>query len=106
MEVLTLVPNRGGFAPGQRGSIELWEDVLKPAGINLHWAPFETERLHEILYAPGHQFEKAAEMLKAYRERMDLVDHLDDYDAVFVYREAALLGPHSSKRKSRGAESP
>jgi L-malate glycosyltransferase len=99
MEVLTLVPNRAGFAPGQRGSIELWEDVLKPAGINLHWAPFESERLHEILYAPGRQFEKAAEMVKAYRERMDLITHLDDYDAVFVYREAALLGPAFFEKK-------
>ncbi|MFY9621673.1 MAG: glycosyltransferase [Pyrinomonadaceae bacterium] len=99
MEVLTLVPNRAGFAPGQRGSIELWEDVLKPAGINLHWAPFETERLHEILYAPGHQFQKAAEMVKAYRDRMEVVDNLDDYDAVFVYREAALLGPAFFEKK-------
>jgi len=93
MEVLTLVPNRLGFAPGQRGSIELWEDVLKPAGINLHWAPFETERLREILYRPGQQIEKAAEMMKAYRERLRLLGSVKDYDAVFVYREAALLGP-------------
>ncbi len=51
MEVLTLIPNRYGFAPGQRGSIELWEKVLAPEGIRLHWAPFESERLREILYA-------------------------------------------------------
>lgn len=93
MEVLTLIPNRYGFAPGQRGSIELWEQVLKPAGIRLHWAPFETERLREILYKPGHTFEKAAEMLRGYVERVRLLGRLDDYDAVFVYREAALLGP-------------
>ncbi len=93
MEVLTLIPNRYGFAPGQRGSIELWERVLEPAGIHLHWAPFETERLREILYTPGHQFEKAREMMRGYIERLRLMKKLDDYDAVFVYREAALLGP-------------
>ncbi|HEX8559472.1 MAG TPA: glycosyltransferase family 4 protein [Pyrinomonadaceae bacterium] len=93
MEVLTLIPNRYGFAPGQRGSIELWEQVLKPEGIRLHWAPFETERLREILYTPGHTFEKAAEMLRGYVERVKLLRRLEDYDAVFVYREAALLGP-------------
>ena len=32
MEVLTLIPNRYGFAPGQRGSIELWEKVLARKG--------------------------------------------------------------------------
>lgn len=93
MEVLTLIPNRHGFTPGQRASIELWERVLKPAGINLHWAPFETERLHEILYKTGHNFEKAKEMVRSYAERLRLLKKLNDYDAVFVYREAALLGP-------------
>jgi glycosyltransferase involved in cell wall biosynthesis len=99
MEVLTLVPNRIGFAPGQRGSIELWEDVLKPAGINLHWAPFESEGLSEILYQPGHQVEKAIEMIRAYRKRMLLLERVEDYDAVFVYREAALLGPAFFEKK-------
>lgn len=93
MEVLTLIPNRYGFAPGQRGSIELWEKVLAPEGIRLHWAPFESERLREILYTPGRTFEKAAEMARGYVERLKLLKRLDDYDAVFVYREAALLGP-------------
>ncbi len=93
MEVLTLIPNRYGFAPGQRGSIELWEKVLAPEGIRLHWAPFESERLREILYTPGRTFEKAAEMARGYVERVKLLKRLDDYDAVFVYREAALLGP-------------
>lgn len=93
MEVLTLIPNRYGFAPGQRGSIELWERVLKPAGVNLHWAPFESERLREILYKPGLQLEKAREMVRGYVERVRLLKRLKEFDAVFVYREAALLGP-------------
>lgn len=93
MEVLALVPSKPGYSPGQRGSIELWERVLEPAGIHLHWAPFETERLREILYQPKLRFEKAREMVRGYVERLDLLKHLDDYDAVFVYREAALLGP-------------
>lgn len=93
MQVLTLIPNRYGYAPGQRGSIELWERVLKPAGIHLHYAPFETERLREILYQPGYHLAKAAEMIRGYARRLGLLRHLNDYDAVFVYREAALLGP-------------
>ena len=48
MEVLALIPNQYGYAPGQRGSIELWDKVLAPAGINIHYAPFETPRLHEV----------------------------------------------------------
>ncbi len=93
MNVLTLIPNQYGFSPGQRSSIELWERVLKPAGINIHYAPFESARLRQILYQSGHQLEKAAEMLRGYVERLRLLRNLQDYDAVFVYREAALLGP-------------
>jgi glycosyltransferase involved in cell wall biosynthesis len=93
MKVLTLVPSQKGYSPGQRGSIELWEKILAPAGIELVYAPFETEKLRKILHANGHNLSKASEMLKAYANRLKLLQDLDEYDAVFVYREAALLGP-------------
>ncbi|MEP6900472.1 MAG: glycosyltransferase family 4 protein [Actinomycetota bacterium] len=93
MRVLTLVPHQKGHAPGQRGSIELWEKILAPEGITLDYAPFESEKLHEILYKSGNYMAKAFEMIKGYADRIGLLKRLGDYDAVFVYREAALLGP-------------
>jgi len=93
MRVLALVPSQKGHSPGQRGSIELWEKVLAPEGIELVYAPFETDKLREILYQPGRQLAKVAETLKGYSERLGLLKRLEEYDAVFVYREAALLGP-------------
>lgn len=93
MNVLTLTPSKYGFSPGQRSSIELWERVLEPAGIHLHYAPFETDRLREVLYRPGHLTTKTIEMLHAYVQRLRLLGDMDRFDAVFVYREAALLGP-------------
>jgi glycosyltransferase involved in cell wall biosynthesis len=93
MRVLALVPSQKGHSPGQRGSIELWESVLADNGIEVVYAPFETEKLREILYLSGRQMTKASEMIKAYADRLKLLRTLDDFDAVFVYREAALLGP-------------
>ena len=93
MRVLCLIPSQLGHSPGQRGSIELWERVLKPEGIELVFAPFETEKLQSILYQSGRQFSKAVETIRGYVDRIKLVRNIDDYDAVFVYREAALLGP-------------
>lgn len=93
MEVLALVPSKHGYSPGQRSSIELWESVLEPKGIHIHYAPFETDRLREILYHRGRHVSKATEMMRAYFHRLKLLRDLDRYDAVFVYREAALLGP-------------
>ncbi len=93
MRVLTLVPNQKGYAPGQRGSIELWEDILKPEGIELVYAPFETDRLREILHQAGKSAAKVFEMMRGYAKRLKLLQSLDEFDAVFIYREAALLGP-------------
>src|SRR5437764_1322825 len=99
MRVLTLVPNQLGHSPGQRGSIELWEKILRPAGIELDFAPFETQKLRQILYASGNRFGKAFEMVRSYANRIKLLRDLDDYDAVFVYREAALFGPAFLERQ-------
>ncbi len=41
-------------------------------------------------------------MIRAFVDRIGLLKRLDDYDAVFVYREAALLGPaYLEKRIAR-----
>ena len=93
MRVLTLVPSQKGYSPGQRGSIELWEDILKPEGIELIYAPFETDKLREILHKAGNTSTKVFEMIRGYANRIKLLQNLDEFDAVFVYREAALLGP-------------
>jgi len=93
MRVLALVPSQLNHSPGQRGSIELWGKILKPAGIELDFVPFETKRLEQILYTSGNQIGKATEMLRGYASRLRLLQNLDDYDAVFIYREAALFGP-------------
>lgn len=98
MRVLALVPHQTGFAPGQRGSIELWAEVLGEAGITLEFDPFESERLHGFLYASGRRLEKAAEMARGYLRRFQSLGRLDEYDAVFIYREAALLGPAMLER--------
>ena len=93
MKVLTLVPYQKGYAPGQRGSIELWEQILEPKGIKLVYEVFESDKLREILYKSGYHLAKASEMIRSYVRRLNLLRNLDSYDAVFVYREAALLGP-------------
>ncbi|HEY0458687.1 MAG TPA: glycosyltransferase family 4 protein [Pyrinomonadaceae bacterium] len=93
MRVLTLVPSQKGYSPGQRGSIELWEKILAPEGIELVYAPFESEKLQKILHTSGNTVGKVSEMVRSYADRLKLLKNLDEYDAVFVYREAALLGP-------------
>lgn len=98
VRVLALTPNLYGVSPGQRSSIELWEKVLRPAGISLDHSPFETERLRGLIYRPGRSGAKAAELTRAYGRRLRSLGMVDDYDAVLVYREAALVGPELIER--------
>ena len=93
MRVLCLTPNLYGVSPGQRSSIELWDKVLEPEGIMLDHSPFETDRLRAVIYSPGRYGGKARELVRAYGRRLRSLKLIDDYDAVLVYREAALLGP-------------
>ena len=98
MRVLALTPNRYGVTPGQRSSIELWQKVLEPAGIRMDHSAFETERLQSVIYQPGRYGRKVAELARAYARRLRSLDRVDDYDAVLVYREAALVGPELVER--------
>jgi glycosyltransferase involved in cell wall biosynthesis len=98
MRVLALTPNLYGVSPGQRSSIELWEKVLEPAGITLEHSAFETERLREVIYEPGRPVAKATELARAYAQRLRSLGSLDEYDAVLVYREAAMVGPELIER--------
>jgi L-malate glycosyltransferase len=93
MRVLVLTPYPYGTTAGPRSSFELWERVLREAGISLEYAVFETDRLHQILYAHGRAAEKALEMTRAYVQFIPKVRHVDEYDAVLVNREATLIGP-------------
>jgi len=91
--VLALVPSEHGYSPGQRSTIELWERPLREAGFALEYAPFETPALRRVLGKTGQGLLKTREMLRAYSRRVRLLKDLRGFDAVYVYREAALIGP-------------
>ena len=93
MRVLVLTPYPYGTTAGPRSSFELWERVLREAGIGFDYAVFETDRLHHILYAQGQAGKKALEMIRAYAQFVPKVRRVDEYDAILVNREATLIGP-------------
>ena len=93
MRVLVLTPYPYGTTAGPRSSFELWEPVLREAGISFDYAVFETDRLHRILYTHGRAAQKTLEMMRAYVQFIPKVRHVDEYDAVLVNREATLIGP-------------
>jgi len=93
IRVLALVPYPVGRAPGQRYRIEQWAPFLHAQGVHVTLSPFLPLRAMDVLYEPGHLAAKAREMVRGYLRRLPEALRSTSVDVIFVYREAALLGP-------------
>jgi len=93
IQVLALVPYPAGRAPGQRYRIEQWAPLLRRHGIHITLSPFLSHRGMEVLYEPSNVTVKAWETFRGYRKRLAEALRPTSADVIFVYREAALLGP-------------
>ena len=93
LRVLALVPYPLCEAPGQRYRMEQWAPYLSEQGIDVHFAPFAGRRLAGMLYQRGHYGAKARHMTRAWIERAVTAWRASEYDVVYLYREAALVGP-------------
>ena len=93
MRVLALTPHPRDTSPGQRYRIEQWEPHLKSRGIDIVYAPFSSPELAEILYAPGERIAKLAGFASAYARQLDTARKANEFDLVYIFREAALIGP-------------
>jgi glycosyltransferase involved in cell wall biosynthesis len=91
--IAALVPNSLGVSPGQRARIETWAPYLEQASWLIDFYPFEDDRLHEVLYQPGFAHIKAARLISCYMRQLRLVLQGPPCDILFVFREAALIGP-------------
>ncbi len=99
MKVLAIVPSLYDISPGQRYRIEQWEPLLAEKGVEITYAPFETAELREVLYQSGHTMQKIKRVMKSVRQRRKDLKNLKNFDAVYVFREAAVLGPAFFERK-------
>ena len=93
IRVLALVPYPTGRAPGQRYRIEQWAPFLRREGVHVTLSPFLSQRGMGVLYEPEHLAVKAWETLRGYLSRFAEALKPTSADVIFVYREAALLGP-------------
>lgn len=93
MRLLALVPSLYDTSPGQRYRLEQWEPLLRERGVEITYAPFESEELHAIVYRRGQMRRKLSLVAKALGRRASLLSTIKDFDIVYIFREAALLGP-------------
>jgi glycosyltransferase involved in cell wall biosynthesis len=101
LRVLALVPYSLDTAPGQRYRIEQWAPYLREEGIDIHFEPFAGAALSKSLYRPGHYAPKAWHMTLAWLNRVRAALQAGAFDVVYLYREAALIGPAWLERLAR-----
>ncbi len=99
MRVLAVVPSIYDTSPGQRFRIEQWEPILAAGGVELAYAPFETAELKAVLHTGGNVLAKVGAVTKNMRLRSRDLDSVADYDLVYLFREAAILGAPWFERK-------
>jgi glycosyltransferase involved in cell wall biosynthesis len=104
MRLLAIVPSVLNTSPGQRFRIEQWEPLLRRRGVEITYAPFESDELHQVLYQPGKIGRKLRLVADGIARRLSLLKSATRYDACYIFREAALLGPPIIERllKRRG----
>lgn len=91
--VTAFVPSIPGWSPGQRVRIEAWEKYLRQADWQVEFHHFEDEALHDVLYTQNNTLKKITRMLRCYHQQLNNVLSKPLGDVVFVYKEAALIGP-------------
>lgn len=93
MRVLALMPALYDTSPGQRYRLEQWEPFLRELGVEISYEPFECEELHSLLYKPGLLGQKLSLVTKGLSRRVSALKRAKKFDLVYIFREAALLGP-------------
>jgi glycosyltransferase involved in cell wall biosynthesis len=92
--VLVLASKPAGMSPSQRYRFEQWAPHLeREHGIRLDLAPFESAQLARLLYEPGHFARKGFWTLRDFVRRAAVLSRAQEYDAIVIHREAALIGP-------------
>ena len=99
--IVALVPSAPGTSPGQRVRIETWAPHLQSCGWTVELIPFEDEALHSVLYETGRYGAKAGRLAACYLRQLGRVVGLTPADVLFVYREAAIVGPALLERLAR-----
>lgn len=93
MRLLAIVPSIRNTTPGQRYRIEQWEPLLRKRGVEITYEPFESEELHSLLYKLGNMSRKLKLVAQGLSRRFSLMGSIKNYDVIYIFREAALLGP-------------
>ena len=91
-KVLFIASHRKDRAPGQRFRFEQYIDYLQENGYECHLSYIINEEGDKVIYSKGNLLAKVWMGLRAVSIRMNDVLHRNDYDIIFIFREAYFTG--------------
>lgn len=86
---------------GCRFRISHYVPYLHANGFQVTVRPFYTPEFFRLVYRRGHFASKAATFLRLLVKRLSVLTELDQYDLVWLYREAVPVGPPVIERAIR-----
>jgi len=102
--ILFIASHRKDRAPNQRFRFEQYFSYLEKHGYQCELAPLITASEDKLFYSPGGYFGKALIALRAFLRRLKNVLNRNQYDIIFIAREAFMTGSiffEQAFRKSR-----
>ena len=106
MRLLCMLPSPLDVMPGQRYRIEQWAPLLSRHGVKAVFQSFKSEDLYAALSEPGRVLQKLRLSVEALRRRAAALNGVYDFDAVYLYNEAAIFGPPIFERLIKRANVP
>ncbi|HOK38862.1 MAG: glycosyltransferase family 4 protein [Bacteroidales bacterium] len=91
-KILAIVQHRKGRSPGQRFRFEHFIPYLEENGYQITYSNLLNETEDKIFYSQGKYFSKALIIIQSFFRRLKDLKRLNEFDIVYVYREAFWLG--------------
>jgi glycosyltransferase involved in cell wall biosynthesis len=73
--------------------MEQWAPLLAQFGVEVTFEAFRCEELHSLLCEPANTWRKISLTTQALARRLKALKQIKNYDLVYIYNEAAMMGP-------------
>lgn len=91
-KILIITNNRKNRSPGQRFRFEQYLDHLEQNGYSIDFSFFISEEDDKYIYSYGNYLRKSLIILKNIFARFKNIINKNQYDIIFIFREATMLG--------------
>ena len=91
--------HRLGRSPGQRFRCEQYLEYLQQYGYNITYSNLINESEDAIFYSKGNYLKKLLLFIKGYKRRLKDIKRAENFDIIFIYREAFMIGTTYFEKK-------